>query len=71
MKSYPFVSTWMDLECIVLSEISHTDRKIQIPYDFTSMWKINIKINRQNRNGLILAENKLMVARREVPWATG
>ena len=32
----PFVTTLMDLEGIMLSEISHTDK--QVPYAFTYMW---------------------------------
>ena len=33
----PFVATWMELESVMLSEISHT-RERQIPYVFTFMW---------------------------------
>ena len=32
----PFAATWMDIELIILSEISQ--RKRQIPYDFAYMW---------------------------------
>ena len=38
----PFATTWMDLECIILSKISQTEKKI--PYDFTYMW------NPKNKN---------------------
>lgn len=38
----PFVTTWMDLEGIMLSEMS--DRGRQIPYNFTYMW--NLKAGR-------------------------
>ena len=31
----PFVTAWMDLEGIMLSEINKSVRKRQIPYDFT------------------------------------
>ena len=31
----PFAMTWVALECIMLSEISQSER--QIPYDFTHM----------------------------------
>ena len=36
-----------------------------MPYDFTYMWNLKSKINKQNRKNLIDTENKLMVARRE------
>ena len=36
-----FAATWMDLESIMLSEISQTER--QMPYDFTCMWNIKNK----------------------------
>ena len=48
-----FVTTWMDLEDIMLSEIS---QKGQIPYDFTYTWYLKHKTNeqtKQNRNKLI------------------
>ena len=35
-KTMPFVATWMDLEIIILSEVSQR----QIPYDITYMWKL-------------------------------
>ena len=34
----PFVITWMDLEGMMLSEISQT--KVQILYDLTYMWDL-------------------------------
>ena len=34
----PFVTTWMDLEGIMLSEINQTER--QILYDLTYMWNL-------------------------------
>ena len=39
----PFATTWMDLEDIMLSEISQTEK--QILYDITYMWNLNSKIN--------------------------
>ena len=39
-----------------------SDRERQIPYDFTYAWNLKNKINKQNRNRLIDAENKLRVA---------
>ena len=34
----PFAATWMQLEVIILSEVSQTER--QIPYDITYMWNL-------------------------------
>ena len=38
-KDLPFRTVWMDLENIMLSEISQSG-EIQIPYDFTHMWNL-------------------------------
>ena len=55
----PFATTWMDLEGIMLSEMSDGER--QTLYDFTYIW--NLKKNPQeNRNRLIDTESKLVVA---------
>ena len=40
----PFATTWMDLEGIMLSEISQTGKR-QIPHDFTYMWNLNNRTN--------------------------
>ena len=37
-KILPFATTWMELECIMLSKI----KEIQI-YDFTHMWNLRYK----------------------------
>lgn len=42
----PFATTWVDLEGIKLSEISHTER--QMPYDVTSMWNPTPKNTKTN-----------------------
>ena len=34
----PFVTTWMDLEGILVSEVSQRER--QIPYDLAYMWNL-------------------------------
>ena len=39
----PFAATWMDLEDIMLSEISQTEK--QILYDITYMWTLKSKVN--------------------------
>ena len=35
----PFAATWMDLEIIIVSEVSQTE-KDKIPYDITYMWNL-------------------------------
>ena len=44
-KILQFATTWMDPECIMLSEIS--DRERQMVYDFAYMWNLKSKINEQ------------------------
>ena len=39
----PFAATWMDLEGIMLREISQTER--QILYDITYMWNVKNTTN--------------------------
>ena len=39
----PFAATWMNLEIIILSEVSQKER--QIPYDITYMWNMKYDIN--------------------------
>ena len=34
----PFAATWMDLEIVILSEVSQTEKD---KYDITSMWDLN------------------------------
>ena len=43
----PSEITWMDLEGIMLSEVS--DRERQILYNFTYMWHLKNKINEQTK----------------------
>ena len=58
----PFSATWMDLEIIILSEVSQR----QISYDITNIWNLK-KWQKwtylQNRNRL--REDKLMVTKGE------
>ena len=42
----PFAMTWIELESIMLNEISWV-RKRQMPYDFTHMWNCRNKTNKQ------------------------
>ena len=54
-KIVPFLTTWMDLEDTMLSEMS--DRERQLPHDFTHMWKINKQNKHKDK------ENRLVVTR--------
>ena len=40
----PFAATWMDLEIIILREVSQTE-KDKIPYDITYMWNLKYDTN--------------------------
>ena len=42
-KIMPFVATWMQLEIIMLSEISQEER--QIPFDIAYMWNLKYDTN--------------------------
>ena len=39
----PFAATWIDLEVIMLSEVSQ--KEMQIPYDITDMWNLKHDTN--------------------------
>ena len=39
-KIMPFAATWMQLEILILSEMSERER--QIPYDISYMWNLKI-----------------------------
>ena len=56
----PFAATWMDLEGIMLSEISQTE-KDKILYDITYTWNLKNKTHSQKRSRLTDIENKLVV----------
>ena len=45
--------------------VSGEVRERQIPYDFSYMWSLNNRLNKQNRNKLTDTENKLVVVRWE------
>ena len=42
----PFVKTWVDLKCIIIL-LSEIDRKRQILHDFTYMWNLRNKIEKE------------------------
>ena len=43
----PLSTTWMNLEGILLSEVSQTEK--QAMYDFTYMWNLKSKTNEQTK----------------------
>ena len=60
----PFAASWMDLENIRLSEISHIER--QILHDITCMWNLKIiQINLYTKQKFTVIENKFTVTKRE------
>ena len=59
----PFAATWMDLEIIILSEISQRQISCDITYMESKIWYKWTYL--QNRNRLTDIENKLMVTKGE------
>ena len=58
------MTTCMDLEGIILSEIGQTESKYHmIPYDFLYVW--NFKNKTKSRNRPVYSQNNLMVVRGE------
>ena len=52
-KNYimPFATMWMEVECVMLSEISQSEKE---KYDFTHMWNLrNTTDERRGREGKI------------------
>ena len=45
-KILPFATAWMDLGNIMLSDISQPE-KYKLPYDFTHMWSVLNKLNKE------------------------
>ena len=70
----PFAATWMDLEIVILSEVSQTGKdKYQI-YDIAYMWNLKKMIQRNlftKQNRLTDFKNKLMVPKGERLWRGG
>ena len=44
-KVFPFALVYMDLENILLSEMSQLEKERQTPYDFTHMWSLMKTLN--------------------------
>ena len=61
----PFVAKWMDLEIIILSEVSQTEKQILYDIYMWNLKKIIQIILLKNRNRLTDIENKLMVTKVE------
>ena len=66
------MTTWIDLEAVMLSEINQINKRIKIPYDLSHM--LNIKKNKQpppeklnipNKNKHVDTENRVVVTRGE------
>ena len=49
----PFVTTWRDTEGTTLGEISQKEKR-EIPYDFTLMWNLKQKQNKQTKTNLYI-----------------
>ena len=64
-ETLPFVATWMGLENITLSEVSHTEKDKYYMTSFTCGIENMIRIYSQNRKRLTDIENKLMVTKGE------
>ena len=64
----PFATAWMDLEGIMLSEMSQSEKDKY--HNFTYVWYLKNK-NEQNETRHTGTENTLMVARGERCWETG
>ena len=58
----PFETTWMELEDIMLSEISQRER--QILHDFTYIWNLKNKKTKQNKTH----RYRVVVSREEGAW---
>ena len=58
----PFAATWMDLENVILSEVSQTEEKYYMTSLTCGMLKKMIQMNLQNRKRLTDLEKELMVA---------
>ena len=59
----PFAARWMELETLILSEMS--ERQRQIPYDITYIWNLNEQMNLSTEKKVMDLENRLVVAKGE------
>ena len=41
----PFAATWMEIETLILSEVSQKEKDRQTPYDITYMWNLKCGTN--------------------------
>ena len=64
----PFAATWMDLEIIILPEVSQKEK--DIPHDTTYMWNLKYDTNEliYKTERLTDTENRPVVAKR---WGEG
>ena len=63
----PFAVTWMDLEIIILSEISQTDKDKYNNHLYVEHKKM-IQINLYTKQRLTDIENKFMITKGERGW---
>ena len=63
----PLAVTWMDLEIIILSEVSQKE-KDKLPYDITYMWNLKYDTNELIYETETDSENRLVVAKGEGQW---
>ena len=66
----PFVATWMDLEGIMLSEISQI-KKNTVYITYMESKKYNKLVNITKRSGLTSIENTLMITSGRGKWRRG
>ena len=65
-ETWPFVTTWIDLKSIMLSEISQTERQHTISFTVESKrTKQTRKQTTAKRDTVISTENNLVIARGE------
>ena len=67
----PFAATGIDLEIIILSEVSQRKTSITWYHLYVEPKKKLIQMNLQNRNRLTDFKNKLMVTKGERGWGGG
>ena len=58
----PFVTAWMELKGIMLSEISQSEKDKYHMISLMYVWNLMTKLNQQNRNRLTDSENRLTTA---------
>ena len=60
----PFAATWMELETLMLSEVSQKE-KDKYHYDSTYIWNLIAQMNLSTEKKIMDLENRLVVAKEE------